>query len=280
MHPVSCAPSESPSRPTAREPTAAAEPADAAPSPAASSSAPSSATTPAATSPLAHDPERDPEQTAARDDEQQDERNDDPGAGDLGPARFRRRPLVHGIGERDAELASERLGDQIHAEGQALAVLLLRELGHHGIPNPADARVGEESLRTAAGRDEDVARAGSMVLPRHEQYEDAKILRRVAGLTLRANAPLPSDLNGDVAGRPVADVRQRDDRDFAACLRAHLRNHRLHVPDRGGVQDAREVVHVSLRGRNADLEEKREADQRVRRESSSSRTWGSKGLMT
>src|SRR6266576_653736 len=277
MHPVSCAPSESPSRPTARESTAAAEPPKA---PTASSSAPSSTTTPAPTSALAQYPERNPEQPAARDDEQQDERNDDPGAGDLGPARFRRRPLVLGIGERDAELASERLGDQIHAEGQALAVLLLRELGHHSIPNPADARVGEESFRTPAGRDEDVAGAGSMVLPRHEQHDDAKILRPVAGLTLRANAPLPSDLNGDVAGRPVADVRQRDDRDFAASLRAHLCNHRLHVPDRGGGQDAREVVHVSLRGRNADVEEKREADQRVRRESSSSRIWGSKGLMT
>src|SRR2546425_3052499 len=148
------------------------------PNPASPPTAPAPASTPTSATPapapapaLTHDPKRDPEDAAARADQQQDQHRNDPSHRDrdFGPSlRRRRRDRVLGVGERHPEFAGKRLGNKVDAEGETLAVLLLGEQGKHRIADPAGARIGQESFGAAAGRDEGIARAGLMALPRHQ----------------------------------------------------------------------------------------------------------------
>jgi len=65
---------------------------------------------------------------------------------------------------------------------------------------------------------------------------------------LAPTPPLASDLEGDVARRAVAQVRERHDDNLAAALGTHLGDHGFHARHRRGVEHAGEVVDVA-RGR-------------------------------
>ena len=63
---------------------------------------------------------------------------------------------------------------------QPRPVFFPREIGRHRVPKPANACIGEESLGTATGGDEDLTRAGAVILLRHEQHHHAEVFRRIA----------------------------------------------------------------------------------------------------
>src|SRR6266540_5565955 len=159
--------SEPSSRSATREATTTSESAETS---TATPSAPASASAPAAT-PLTQYPERNPQQTAATDDQQQDQDRDDPSKRDrhLFAILLRGRHRVFRTGQRDAELGGERLGDEVDAKRQALAVVFGAQRGEHGIADPAGARVGEETLGAAPHGDEDIARARLVILPGNEE---------------------------------------------------------------------------------------------------------------
>src|SRR6266511_1758829 len=170
--------SEPSSRSTTREATTTSESAETS---TATPSAPASASAPAAATPLTQYPERNPQQTAATDDQQQDQDLDDPSKRDrhLFAIVLRGRHRVFRTGQRDAELGGERLGDEVDAKRQALAVVFGAQRGEHGIADPAGARVGEETLGAAPHGDEDIARARLVILPGNEEHDHAGVLARV-----------------------------------------------------------------------------------------------------
>ncbi len=135
---------------------------------------------------------------------------------------------------------------------------MLRQKRHHRIANASRGGVGEESFRAASRRDEDLAGAGLARLLRDEQHHDAKILGWIAGRALGPNAPLPADLERDVAGGTITDVREGHDGDLPPRLVAHFRDDHFHVRDRRGIQHAGEIVDVSAWRRNGDLCERDE----------------------
>ena len=94
-----------------------------------------------------------------------------------------------------------------------------------------------------------------MILARDEQHHDAEVLRRIARLALRADTPLPADLERDVGRRAVADIGECDDRDVAPRLFPHLSDERFHALHGGRVEDVREVVHIPRGGGERDLRE-------------------------
>jgi len=96
------------------------------------------------------------------------------------------------------------------------------------------------------------------MLQRNEQHHDSEVLRRIARLALRPDAPATADLERYVRRRAVSDIGEGYDGDFAARLGAHLSDHRFHVRDRRGVEHAGEVVHVAPRRRHGNLEEDRQ----------------------
>src|SRR6267378_6306559 len=271
--------SESSSRSAARKaasPSESTESAAAAAAPASTSPTPSAATT------LAQYPDDPPENPAPRHHQEKDDESENPADGDVDAGWFAQRPPNPGggTGQGDPKLLRKRLGNEVHAERQTLAIVLRGEERHHGIADPAGARVGEEPLGTAAHGDEDVAGPRLVILPRHEQHDHAEVLGAVTGLAFGTDAPLAADLHRHVARGAVADVRQRHDDDFAARLLAHLGDHRLHVLYRRPIEDAREVVDETARRWNGDLEEKRDEDQRVRRLRRARKARESRGLMT
>src|SRR5437762_594951 len=130
--------SESSSRAAAREATPAAETTEAPP-------APATAAPPAATPSLTHDPEGQPEQPAASDDEEQDQDRDEPYGGDgADPAIILVDGLRHrvlGIGQRDAELGCKCLGDEVDTDRQCLPVVFGGERRQHGVADSSHARI-------------------------------------------------------------------------------------------------------------------------------------------
>ena len=157
------------------------------------------------------------------------------------------------IRQRHAEFARERLRDEVHADHQTRAILLLRQKWPHRVANASRGGVGEKSFRAASRRDEDLARAGLACFLRDEQHDHAKILGWIAGCSLGPDAPLPADLERDVARGTITDVREGDDGDFSARLVPHFRDDRLHATDRCRIQHAGEIVDISARRRNGDL---------------------------
>src|SRR5213078_3845889 len=132
-----------------------AEPATAAPTPPSSSA-------PAAPTALTQDPERHPKQTAATEDQKQDHDRNDPSERDhdwCAIVLSGRRHRVFRTGQRDPELGGERLRDEVDAKRQTVAVVFRAERRQHGVPDPADARIGEKSLGATARSDEDIAGA-------------------------------------------------------------------------------------------------------------------------
>src|SRR2546430_871709 len=130
---------------------------------------------------------------------------------------------------------------------------LPREVGRHGVANPAHARIREESLGAATGGDKDLSRPRTVMLQRNEQHHDSEVLRRIACLALRPDAPATADLERYVRRRAVSDIGEGYDGDFAARLGAHLSDHRFHVRERRRVEHPGEIVHVAPRRRQLDL---------------------------
>src|SRR5206468_8491007 len=195
-------PAEAPEAPAAAAPPPAPTPAPASP-----------AATPPATGPTERERDDPPQDAPACDENQEHYTRDHQAHGERHLAGFvggrgHRRP-----GQREPEFARERLRDQIDAQRQPRAIVLAREVRSHGVADPPHRRVGEEPLGAPARRDEHLPGTGAVVFQGDEQYDDAQVLRRVAGRALGADAPLAPDLEGDVARRAVADVGQRDDGD-------------------------------------------------------------------
>src|SRR5947209_8454106 len=72
--------------------------------------------------------------------------------------------------------------------------------------------------------------------------------RRVTRGALGPDTPLAADLEGDVARRAIAQVRECDDGDLAAALGPYFGDHGVHARYRRRVEHAGEVVDVA-RGR-------------------------------
>src|SRR5882672_5350746 len=270
--------SEFSSRSTARK---AASPSES-PESAAASTAPAPAPSPSAATTLAQSPQDPPENPAPRHDQENEDQGENPADGDLDARWFADGPPNRGggTGQGDPKLLRERLRDEVHAERQPRSVVFGGEGGKHSIADPARAYVGEEPLGAAAHGDENIAGARPVILPGNEEHDHAGVLAEVAGIPFRADAPLAPDLQRYITRRAVVDIGKRDHRDLAPRFLAHLADDGFHMADRGGIQDAREVVDEPARRRNGDLEEEREEDQRARRLSRASTTSGAKGLTT
>ena len=157
--------------------------------------------------------------------------------------------------QRHAELVGEGLREERDALLEAAGIIFPREIRVHRVADPAHARVGQKPLGPTARRDEDLAGAGPMVPARHEQHDDAEVLRGVARFPLRPDAPLPPDLHRHIRRRPVPDVREGDHGDLAAGLVAHLGDQRLHAAYGGGIEHPSEIVDVAPGGGDRDLRE-------------------------
>jgi len=92
-----------------------------------------------------------------------------------------------------------------------------------------------------------------VILQRNKQHHDPEVLRRIARLPLRPDAPAPADLERYVRRRAVSDIGKGYHGDFAARLDAHLGDHRFHVRDRRRVEHRGEIVHVAPRRWQLDL---------------------------
>src|SRR6266705_4912983 len=184
---------EPPSRSATREAPPAAAPTDApSPTPTAARPPPAAAPSPSPTAKAA-EPEWQPENAPAAQQNQQQRGDDEPGNRHREPVGL----VPRGRGcarKRDPALLRARLRDQVHAEGEPRAVLLAGEVRRQRVPDAAHASVGQEAFGAAAGSDEEPPRTGAVILQRHEQHDDAEILRRVAGFTLRPHAPRAPDL--------------------------------------------------------------------------------------
>jgi len=87
--------------------------------------------------------------------------------------------------------------------------------------------IGDEALRPLAGLDAEPSAAGATRLTRHQQNHRTGIPRRITSTGKRANLPLASDAQRDVARIPLPDVGERDNGDLAFRFIAYFLGYSL-----------------------------------------------------
>src|SRR5262245_39635871 len=159
------------------------------------------------------------------------------------------------------ELARVSLCDARRHQLQTGAVVLLAEERHRLVAELPRGRVGEESLSAKTNFGADVAAAVLRCLLRNEENDDARVARGIPRFCFFADLPLATDSKPDFFDRPAAEIRERDDDDLAARLRANVGDDALHPTRVLRRDDVREVVDVSTGRRDLQPLE-RNSDQR------------------
>src|SRR5262245_60541254 len=177
-------------------------------------------------------------------------------------------PLLHRRSRRlkravdlKVELARVSLCDARRHQRQAGAVVLLAEERHRFVAEPTRGRVGDKTFRTKSNFGAYVATSVLRRLLRNEENDHARVARGIPGISLFADLPLATDLKRHFFERPAAEIRERDNDDLAARLRAHVGDDALHPTRVLRRDDVREVVDVSTGRRDLQPLE-RNSDQR------------------
>src|SRR5687768_532004 len=144
---------------------------------------------------------------------------------------------------RDVELARE-LARHRGSEGERrLAVILPLKDRNDSPAELAGITVGDEALCAATDFDPTTPASIGARLLRHDQDDDAGIAHTVAGLRLRSDAPLTSDLERDVADVALPDVRHGDDRELTTGPLLHTERDTIDRGLRIGGQHVRRIDH-------------------------------------
>src|SRR5262245_3574158 len=136
------------------------------------------------------------------------------------PLPNRRRGLKRAV-NLEVELSRESLGDPRRHQLETGAVVRLPEVRHRLVAESARRPIREKAFCAKSDFGADLAAAVLRRLLRNEENDDARIASGLAGIPLFADLPITPDRPRNVFDRPTAEIRQRDDDDFAAGLRAH-----------------------------------------------------------
>ena len=144
--------------------------------------------------------------------------------------------------EREMKFVGETLRGAKRDQLQPRVVISRGEGRSRFAADVARVRVGDESFRPAARRDEAMSVSVGARLLRHEKNHRARIPRRVAGIPDLSDFPLAPDLKRDLIGRVLSDVGKGDDSYLATRFVTHVGGNRLDTADRRRLKNVREIV--------------------------------------
>jgi hypothetical protein len=122
------------------------------------------------------------------------------------------------------ELVGEALRKPQRHQLDAISVISVLEVRKRFVADGAGRRVGDEPFRTEPDFGADMPLPVLARFLGHHEHDDAAVPRRIAGLAVCPDLPLPADVQSDFFDWPPAEIGECDNDDLAAGLGAYIGN--------------------------------------------------------